>query len=97
MAFVTGKTVPAVINVALLASHALKAENRFLEAGSALITVRIGKALGVCTIYAAGTASTAAVLIPVVVTAVPALHAVFPVRKRCCLQQANQHYEAKQY
>ena len=70
--------MPAVIYVALLTSHAVKAENRFLETGSALITVRIGKALGVCTLDAAGTASTAAVLVPVVVTAVPAFHTVFP-------------------
>ena len=89
--------MPALVDIALLARHTFKAEDRFLKAGSAFITVRIGKALGVCTIDAAGTASTAAVLVPVVVTAVPAFHTVLVIGKHSQRKSSEKHYATKQY
>jgi len=78
LTFATAHTVPAVTYVTLLTRHAFKAENGIFKASTALVTVRLGKAHGICTLNTAGTAHTAAVLVPMVVVAVPAIHAVFP-------------------
>lgn len=83
LTFSTAHTVPAVTYVALLTCHTFKAENGIFKASTAFVTVRLGKAHGICTLNTAGTAHTAAVLVPMVVTSVPAIHTVFPCRHDC--------------
>ena len=78
MAFVTGKTVPTVIDIAILAHTALGATLQLFVAGTALVTVCKQATVRAGAFGAARATHTAAILIPVVMVAKPALHAVFP-------------------
>ena len=79
MAFVTAKTVPTVIDIAILAQTALGATLQLFVAGTALVTVCKQATVRAGAVGAARATHTAAILIPVVVAAEPAFHAVFPV------------------
>lgn len=96
MAFFTGKTVPTVIDIALLAQTALGATLQLFVAGTALVTVCKQATVRAGAVGAARAAQTAAILIPVVVAAEPAFHTVLVSGKHRCWQQANQYYDAKQ-
>lgn len=89
MAFVAAETMPALVNIAIFAGHTIKAENRFRKACSAFVAVCFDKALRICAIVTASTAHTAAILIPMVVVAIPTFHTVFPCCKCRCLQQTE--------
>ena len=80
MAFVTGKTVPTVIDIAFLAQTALGATLQLFVAGTALVTVCKQATVCAGAFGAARATHTAAILIPVVVAAEPAFHTIFP----CC-------------
>ena len=79
MAFVTAKTVPTVIDIAFLTCHTFQTEDGIGKASAALVAVRLHKADCICTLDAACAAHTAAVFVPVVVAAMPAIHAVLVV------------------
>ena len=79
MAFVATKTVPTVIDIAILAQTALGATLQLFVAGTALVTVCKQATLRAGAVGAARATHTAAILIPVVVAAEPAFHTIFPV------------------
>ena len=79
MAFITGKTVPTVIDIAILAGKAYGTIVCQLVAGTALVTVCKQATVRAGAFGAARATHTAAILIPVVMVAKPAFHTVFPV------------------
>ena len=98
IALAAAETMPALINIAIFAGHTLKAENRFEKALTAFVTVGFGKAYRICAINTACTAL-AAILIPMVVVAVPAFHTVLPVGvdgQRYCRQHSKEHNDGQQ-
>ena len=96
MAFVTAKTVPTVIDIAILAAKAYGTIVCQLVAGAALAAVGEYITASVGTFFTAGAAQTAAILIPVVMVAKPALHAVLVTCKRRDGKHAKHHHHGKQ-
>ena len=90
---VATEAVPAVIYVALLASHTVEAKDGLAEAGSAFVTVGGHKAVRAGTVDTAGAAHSAAVFVPVIVVTVPAVHTVLVVGKDADDRGGNYAYE----
>ena len=77
VAFVATKTVPTVVYVAVIAQTALGATLQLFVAGTALVTVGEQAALRAGTIDTARATHTAAVFVPMVMVAEPAVHTIF--------------------
>lgn len=73
MAFVAAQTVPAVIYIAILAGETLRAVVCQFIASAAFAAMGSQITRSVCTLFAAGTAGAAAIIVPMVMVAHPAV------------------------